>query len=80
MPLAVVRQPAVDFPVEFTLDDSHAMAPGLQLSQFSSVNVVARISRHGSAESQPGDLEGHLDSVALGSRDLQLVIDHRVER
>ncbi len=78
MPLAVVRQPAPQFPATFTLDDSRAMTPDLHLSQFPSVNIVARLSRSGSATLQPGDLEGHINSVALGSKDVQIVIDHRV--
>jgi len=78
MPLAVVRKPAPRFPLRFTLDDSQAMAPGLQLSQYTNVEIVARVSRTGSANLQPGDLEGQVSSVALGSNGVRIVIDHQV--
>lgn len=78
MPLAVVRRPAAGFPAKFTLDDSRAMAPGLHLSQFPSVSIVARISRNGSANVQPGDLEGRIDGVSVGSGNVRVVIDHMV--
>lgn len=78
MPLAVVRKSAPRFPAQFTLDDTRAMAPGLQLSQYANVDIVARVSRTGSATLRPGDLEGRIDSVALGSKDVRIVIDHRV--
>ena len=41
MPLAVVRQPVGNFPVEAVLNDSQAMMPDLSLSKFPSVVVAA---------------------------------------
>lgn len=61
MPLAISRQvvgPGTRWPVAVTLDDSMAMAPQFRLSGFERVVVGARISRSGSANPEPGDLEG----------------------
>lgn len=78
MPVAVMRVPAPQFPLQFTLNNTQAMVSGLRLSQFSTVNIVARISRTGSAKLQPGDLEGHVNSVPVGSNDVRIIIDNRV--
>lgn len=78
MPLAVLRRPAPQFPLQFTLDDSHAMVSGVHLSQYSVVNIVARVSRTGTATLQPGDLEGRAQSVPIGTQDVRIIIDDRV--
>ena len=80
MPLAAVRARATGWPVSFTLDDSSAMAAERALSKFPHVNVVARISRTGSPAAQPGDIEGSLDNVALGSKNVRIVLDRVVGR
>jgi cytochrome c-type biogenesis protein CcmH len=58
MPLAVLRAQVKDLPLQYALDDSMAMDPSLNLSRFSEVVVVARISKGGSAAPQSGDLQG----------------------
>jgi cytochrome c-type biogenesis protein CcmH len=58
MPLAVLRAQVKDLPLQYALDDSMAMDPSLNLSRFSEVVVVARISKGGSAMPQSGDLQG----------------------
>lgn len=78
MPIAVTRAPASDWPVAFTLDDNHAMTPEQHLSQFPRVDIVARISHTGSANRRPGDLEGRIDNVSLGTDNVKVVIDHLV--
>lgn len=75
MPLAIVKRPVGDWPANFSLDDSMAMAPNLRLSGFSQVVVSARISRSGNATPQPGDLTGQSAPVAPGVQGLRLVID-----
>ena len=79
MPLAIVRQTAVDFPLTVTLDDSQAMMPNLRLSGFSEVTVGARISRSGDATPQPGDLQGSVDKVLVGAdREVRVAISEEV--
>lgn len=79
MPLAIARFPASELPRTVRLDDSMAMAPGMRLSGFPEVTVVARISKSGNAQPQPGDLQG--ESAALRTaeaRTLSLAIDRRL--
>ena len=75
MPLAILNKPFRELPMTFTLDDSSAMAPGMNLSSASAVMVVARISRSGNATAQSGDLEGMVGPVSPGSRDIRVKID-----
>ena len=80
MPLAAVRMSASAWPASFTLDDSSSMAQSMRLSKFPKVNLVARVSKSGSATPQPGDIEGHIDDVATGSQGVHIVLDRIVER
>lgn len=74
-PLAAARVAMGPFPLRFKLDDSMAMNPANTLSQHQEVVVVARISASGNPIAQPGDLEGRVTGVAVGSKDVKLVID-----
>jgi len=71
-PLAVMRKTVKELPLQFTLDDSMAMAPNLKLSQFDRVVVVARISAAGSPTAQKGDLEAVSAPLAPGSGEVVL--------
>ena len=75
MPLAILQLKASDLPARFSLDDSSAMAPGMKLSAFPAVMVVARISKSGNASAQSGDLEGSVGPLKPGTRNLQISID-----
>jgi len=75
MPLAILSLKAGELPTRFSLDDSNAMAPGMNLSAFPSVMVVARISKSGNASAQSGDLEGSVGAVKPGTQNLQISID-----
>lgn len=57
MPLAVVKRRAGELPLTIDLDDRQSMMPQRPLSSVQEITVTARISRHGSPEPQPGDLE-----------------------
>ncbi len=75
MPLAVHRQsPPSIFPLTVTLNDSLAMIPEAKMSDFTSYEVVARLSRTGNAKIASGDLYGLKDAVSAGST-VTVVID-----
>ena len=79
MPLALLRVKVKDLPIDFKLDDSMAMSPQMKLSNFPEVVIVARVSKSGTAITQPGDLEGVSAPVKLGARKVQVEISHKVE-
>ena len=79
MPLAILRLQVKDLPASFTLDDSLAMSPAARLSAAGAVVVGARISKSGQALPQPGDLEGLIGPVPVGSAGLNLVIANDVK-
>jgi cytochrome c-type biogenesis protein CcmH len=79
MPLAVQRVKVRELPVAFALDDSMAMAPGMNLSAHPRVVVVARVSRSGSPAAQPGDLQGASAPVASDASGVAVVIDSVVK-
>jgi cytochrome c-type biogenesis protein CcmH len=66
------------FPVSFRLDDHMAMNPANTLSDHQKVELVARISASGSPMAQSGDLEGRVAGVAVGAKDVKVVIDRVV--
>lgn len=69
MPLAVQRlRPARRLDVELDVDD--AMAPELALDSVEQVEVVARLSRSGTAERGPGDLERSAGPIATSGAPL----------
>ncbi len=75
VPLAVMRASAAALPVAFALDDSQAMAPGMNISSAQALRVEARISRSGNAAPQPGDLVGTSNVVTPGASGVQVVVD-----
>ena len=75
MPVAAIRSEAAKLPLEFELNDSMAMNPDNRLSLHKEVIVTARISATGDAKPQPGDFEGSLGKVKVGTKGLKLVID-----
>lgn len=79
MPLAIVRKQVKDLPLQFSLDDSMAMAPQMKLSNFTDVVVVVRVSKSGTATPQPGDLEGMSNPIKPGSSGLKISIDNMVK-
>ncbi len=66
MPLAMARRKVSDLPVTVRLDNSMAMIPQMSLSAFPRVEIVARVSKAGSATPVAGDLTGTSDALAVG--------------
>lgn len=74
MPLAVVRAPASELPVKFTLDDSVSMNPQSRISGAKEVEVEARVSKSGMAQAAAGDLISPVQTVKLGARGVTLQV------
>lgn len=75
MPLAVFKAKVSDLPLKYRLDDSMAMQPGMNLSHFDQVVVVARITASGEPMAQKGDLEGLSKPVSPGKGKVDITID-----
>ncbi len=78
MPLAILRKQGRDLPLKFTLDDSMAMAPQMNLSAFPRVVIGARVSKSANASAQPGDLQGASAPITVGSERVNITIDTEV--
>jgi cytochrome c-type biogenesis protein CcmH len=76
VPIAVLRTPASQLPLKFTLDDSLAMNPQSLLSTAGQVDIDVRISKTGMAMPEPGDLLSPMQTVKVGASGLKLVVDH----
>jgi cytochrome c-type biogenesis protein CcmH len=77
MPLAILRKTADNLPFDFVLDDSKAMNSASKLSSQTKVMLKVRISKSGEAMTRPGDWMGVLENVAVGSRNLKLVVNQQ---
>ena len=75
MPLAVLRAKVSELPMKYRLDESMAMQPGMDLSHFDQVVVVARISPSGDAMPQKGDMQGTSKTVNVGKDKADITID-----
>lgn len=75
MPVAVLKVPASDFPMSFTLNDSSAMNPSAPLSQLSEASIEVRISKTGMAKPEVGDLISSVQTVKVGTSNVRLLID-----
>ena len=78
-PLAVVRTTVGELPFEITLNDSHAMMPGKNISSARNVIVGARISISGNPERQPGDYEQLSASIPSNTKQtVELIIADKI--
>jgi len=78
-PLAARRFQAGELPLDVTLSDQDSPIPGRMLSGQSRVVLIARISRSGTPEQQPGDLVGQVQWDAANHKSLAIVIDSPVK-
>jgi cytochrome c-type biogenesis protein CcmH len=74
MPIIVLRKTVADLPLLVEMNDSMSMLPSNKLSDYKSVQVLARISKSGNAKSETGDLIGVVDSVSTTSRNITKLI------
>lgn len=69
MPLAIKRLQVKDLPVEVTLTEAMAMAPGMSITSFEKLELVARVSAAGSAMSKPGDWQASKGPISNSTAD-----------
>jgi len=75
MPVAVLKVPASEFPMSFTLNDSLAMNPSAPLSQLTEASVEVRISKTGMAKPEAGDLISTSQTIQVGTKDVRLLVN-----
>lgn len=78
VPLAATKVSASALPVTVTLDDSTGMGGDAKLSQATSVEVIAVLSKHGNIKPQAGDIQGKINKVIVGET-ANLVLDTQVQ-
>ena len=71
-PLAVKRYSVSDLPVTFRLDEAAAIMPGRSLSTVPQALLLARISKSGNANQQPGDIQTTPLLVKVGTSNAKL--------
>jgi len=80
MPLAIKRVQVKDLPIEVTLTEAMAMAPGMSIASFEKLELVARVSAAGSAMSKPGDWQASKGPISNSPADsvTSLVISSQI--
>ena len=79
-PLAVIRKPPSAVPGHFTLSDANSMIAGRSLGDFDEITLVARLSKSGQPQEQPGDWYAQTSyRPKEGSGTVALVIDQVVQ-
>ena len=74
MPIIVLRKTVADLPLLVEMNDSMSMLPSNKLSDYKSVQVLARISNCGNAKSEKGDLIGIVESMSTTSKNITKLI------
>jgi hypothetical protein len=75
MPIAVLRRPVADLPIDFRLNDSQSMTAGMKLSDFEQVIVTARVTRSGDATVALQGLEANSGLIHVAdNQHLNLII------
>lgn len=80
VPVAVKQLPLSRFPLSVVLDDSNAMMPERLLSSLQQVNVRARISLDGTANSQSGDWFGESGVQNFGAKEQPQTIHVQINK
>lgn len=80
MPLAIVRMTVADLPAEVELHDGLAMMPAMKLSMFDDIELIARVSRNGSAAAAAGDWQASTGALKRSTIDkpINLYIDSQI--
>ncbi len=65
VPLAIQRLTVADLPKSIRLDESMAMAPGMTISAFDQLELVARVSLSGTPAPKSGDWQASMGPITL---------------
>lgn len=82
MPLAIAKFPVSELPKAVRLDKTMAMAPGMDITTAAQLEVVARVSKSGSAIAAAGDWQASQGPLSLGDvkAPITLVIDQQLQQ
>jgi len=78
IPLAISRVTVNDLPLTINLDNTMSMAPGMNLSTATEVEIIARVSASGTAIAQAGDWQASVGPVVVtdsAEKTFNLLID-----
>ncbi len=78
-PIAFITKTVADLPLSFVLDESTTMIKSETLASAKNVIVVARVSKSGQANAQPGDLEGISVPVDVNAIGVRITIDREIQ-
>ncbi|MEE4161693.1 MAG: tetratricopeptide repeat protein [Woeseiaceae bacterium] len=78
-PIAVQRRVLSELPTDITLTDRDSMVPGRNISGFSEIEIVARVSTTGQPFQQPGDWFGSSVVELNGGAVLDILINEQVQ-
>lgn len=80
MPLAMQQATVADLPLTLELDESMSMVPGMTMSRFPQLEVVARISSSGLADARSGDWQATAGPIDSDTPDqtVKLVIESQI--
>lgn len=81
MPLAIARVKVSDLPTTITLDESMAMSPMASLAKATDIEVVARISTDGTAQTKVGDWQAKQGPISMNAipEKVELKISEQVQ-
>lgn len=80
MPLAMQQVTVGDLPLTLELNESMSMIPGMTMSRFPQLEIVARVSSGGIADARSGDWQASAGPIDSASPDqaINLVIDSQI--
>ena len=81
MPLAIVRVKVSELPKLITLDETMAMSPTATLANTSDIEIVARVSNDGTAQTKVGDWQAKQGPISMKAipEKIELRINEKVE-
>lgn len=74
-PLAMKRCRVADLPMDFTLSDADSRRPGLNISAYPDIRLIAWVTKSGFAYLETGDYQGVIDNIRAGNGYVKIVIN-----